>query len=143
MKIGDVGPAPLCVVGKLGQYSLHRLKLTLQVSVTCNIHFLKIQTKKTATPRKKTTLTDEDRKSRSRIWSDSADCLRWGKAADKAESALQKLMDMQEAFRNEYKKMSKTDRDSVRADMLRTIAGFKVRRALDIASDALNGVIYG
>jgi hypothetical protein len=52
-------------------------------------------------------------------------------------------MDIQEAFRDEYKKMSKTDRDSVRGDMLRTIAGFKVRRALDIASDPLNGVIYG
>src|SRR6266478_5630257 len=74
---------------------------------------LKIQAKKTTTPKKKTAPTDEDRKSWPRIWSDSADCLRWGKAADKAESALQKLMDIQEEFRNEYKKMSKTDRDSV------------------------------
>jgi hypothetical protein len=104
---------------------------------------LKIQAKKTTTPKKKTAPTDEDRKSWPRIWSDSADCLRWGKAAYKAESALQKLMDIQENFRDEYKKMSKTDRDSVRGDMLRTIAGFKVRRALDITSDALNGVIYG
>jgi len=39
--------------------------------------------------------------------------------------------------------MSKTDRDSVRGDTLRTIIGFKVKRALDIASDALNGVTYG
>jgi hypothetical protein len=100
-------------------------------------------TKKVTPLRKKTSPTDEDRKSWPRIWSDSADCLRWGKAADKAGTALQKLMDIQEDFRDEYKKMSKTDRDSVRGDMLRTIACFKVRRALDIASDALNGVIYG
>ena len=99
--------------------------------------------KKTTTPREKTTPTDEDRKSWPRIWSDSADCLRWGKAADKAVGALQKLMDIQEEFRNEYKKMSKTDRDSPRGDMLRTIIGFKVQHALDIGSDALNGVLYG
>jgi hypothetical protein len=95
-------------------------------------------------PTKKiTTPTDEDRKSWPRIWSDSPDCLRWGKAADKAVTALQKLVDLQEEFRLEYKKMSKTDRDSPRGDMLRTIIGFKVQRALDIGSDALNGVLYG
>ena len=52
-------------------------------------------------------------------------------------------MDLQEEFRLEYKKMSKTDRDSPRGDMLRTIIGFKVQRALDIGWDALNGVLYG
>ena len=52
-------------------------------------------------------------------------------------------MDIQEEFRNEYKKMSKTNRDSVRGDMLRTIVRFKVQRALDIARDALDGVTYG
>ena len=94
-------------------------------------------TKKTTTP------TDEDRKSSPRIWSDSPDCLRWGKAADKAVTALQKLVNLQEEFRLEYKKMSKTDRDSPRGDMLRTIIGFKIQPALDNAWNALNGVLYG
>ena len=95
-------------------------------------------------PTKKTpTRTDEDRKSSPRIWSDSPDCLRWGKAADKAVTALQKLVDLQEEFRVEYEKMSKTDRDSPRGDMLRTIISFKVQQALDIGWDALNGVLYG
>jgi hypothetical protein len=98
--------------------------------------------KKKSTPKRQAP-TDEERKSWPRIWSDSADCLRWGKAADKAVGTLQKLVDMQEAFRKEYKKMSRADRDSVRGDMLRTITRFKVKRALDIASEALEGVMWG
>ena len=95
-------------------------------------------------PTKKiTTQTDEDRKSWPGIWSDSPDCLRWGKAADKAVTALQKLLDLQEEFRVEYEKMSEIDRDSSRGDMLRTIIGFKVQPALDNAWEALNGVLYG
>jgi hypothetical protein len=50
-------------------------------------------------------------------------------------------MDLQEEFRAEYEKMSKTDRDSARGDMLRTIIGFKVQHPLDIGWDALNGVL--
>ena len=46
-------------------------------------------------------------------------------------------------LRVEYKKMSKTERDSPRGDMLRTIIGFKVQRGLDIGWEALNGVLYG
>lgn len=94
-------------------------------------------TKKTTTP------TDDDRKSWPRIWSDYPDCLRWGKAADKAITALQKLVDLQEEFRVEYEKMSETDRATPRGDMLRTIIGFKVQPALANASEALNGVLYG
>lgn len=101
------------------------------------------QMKKSTMPKKKAAPTDEDRKSWPRIWSDSPDCLRWGKAADQAIGKLEKLVKMQEEFREEYKNMSKTDRDSARGDMLRTIVGFKVKRALDIAWDALNGVTYG
>jgi hypothetical protein len=100
-------------------------------------------TKKKSTPKMRVPPTDEERKSWPRIWSDSADCLRWGKAADKAVGSLEKLVDMQEAFREEYKKMSRTERDSARGDMLRTIIRFKVKRALGIASNALEGVMWG
>ena len=78
-----------------------------------------------STPKKRVTPTEEDRKSWPRIWSDWPECLRWGKAADRAIGSLQKLLDIQEEFREEYNKMSKTDRDSVRGDVLRTIIGFQ------------------
>jgi hypothetical protein len=54
-----------------------------------------------------TSPTDEDMKSWPRIWSDAADCLRWGKAADKAGSALQNLMDSKKIFAMNTKRSPK------------------------------------